>query len=316
MDSSNKNHVPSRPAQLSVLKEALDNSSDKNRNFMIAFFLLQLYLFITVLSTTDLQLLLLNSKVDLPLIGIPVSLKDFVTLAPGILIAFYYNLLFNLYEHVKTLQAWLAHPENDKAANFNLLHPFMFNTRAKYDSYLSGQIGPEQQKRTRNYHLLNVIIIGTIAIFPMILLVFICWKYASYQNYLTTSFHVACICFAIFLHIVFWLPIQYPQRFTQRLTFKQMVFMLLNTCKFETIYLSLVILIITFRIATLVTTDISPQKLIPVVENRHLAWLIPHIDVSSMIQRSNSQSITVEDIRSSERDKKTKPNNVIVTCSP
>ncbi|MFM2482065.1 leucine-rich repeat domain-containing protein [Celerinatantimonas sp. YJH-8] len=302
---------PSRSSSLSELKAALDDSSNKNRNLMIAFFIFQLYVFITALSTTDLQLFLLQEQLTLPFIGIPVPLIYFIIFAPMILLAFYYNLLLNLHEHTKILQAWLAHSENDQQANFHLLHAFMFNTRAKYDRYPAGKFSPQPMSRSLSYWLLNVIIVGTISLFPLALFVFIGWKYASYQSYWITTIHTVCVLVCVFLHIIYWLPIQYRQFFTEKFNFRKIRFSLFKSCKFTIIYLIAALLILLFRSGALVATDIYPGKLSHLIaEYPKIAWLIPHVDISSQLRIDNpfNQSIENISIQQFENRCKTKQN--------
>ena len=93
-------------AHLDKLKDALDSSSDKNRNFLIVFLLLQFYVFIAVLGTTDYDLFLATSFYTFPFIQFKISLVQFYLVAPFLLLAFHFNLMFNFLEHCKKLKAW------------------------------------------------------------------------------------------------------------------------------------------------------------------------------------------------------------------
>ena len=86
-------------AHLNKLKEALDSSSDKNRNLLIVFLLLEFYIFIAVLGTTDLDLFLATEFYTFPFIQFKISLEQFYLVAPFLLLAFHFNLMFNFLEH-------------------------------------------------------------------------------------------------------------------------------------------------------------------------------------------------------------------------
>jgi hypothetical protein len=89
------------PIDIVQLKAALDSSSDKNRNFLIAFLLVEFYLMIAVLGTSDLELFLAEALFTFPFIKLDVPLEAFYVVAPLVLLAFHFNLMFNLLEHTR-----------------------------------------------------------------------------------------------------------------------------------------------------------------------------------------------------------------------
>ncbi len=275
------------PVDLVQLKTALDDCSDKNRNFMIAFLVLALFFLITVLNTTDRDLFLPNSLLQLPFVGIDISLLGFYLLAPVLLVAFHYNLLFNLLEHSRTLKEWLDHPDNNRTANFNLLHAFVLNTRAKYDNYETVD-NNKLQKRSINYHLLNIIIIGLMSVFPLYLLVLILWKFASYQSYAITLWHTLWIGICLFLHIVYWLRIQYPRLLNSEYDSFRKLLINLKDCRIESFYLAVAVALVTIRILGLSSTHFS-SVIQPLMSSSPVKWAVPHIDVSGNEFRSLSQ---------------------------
>ena len=259
------------------LKSALDDSSDKNRNFLVAFLVLELYLLITILNVTDRDLLVPDSVLNLPFIALDIPLLGFFILSPLLLVAFFYNLLFNLLEHARTLREWLDHPENERSMNFNLLHAFMLNTRAKYDGYEAlGKNKP--QVRTVNYYLLNIIIIGTMSVFPLYLLVLIMWKFASYQNYAITIWHSVLVGVCFLLHIVYWLRIQYPKFLVYNHDSFSQLSGNLKYCRIESNYLKLAIILVLIRFIALVATEYPSLRL--VLKNPVVNWVVPHLNVS------------------------------------
>jgi len=92
----------------SVAKETLDKSSEVNRLlglFMVAFLF---YLLVTVSSISDLQLLVLDKGIELPLIGISLPILSFAWVALVIIIGIHLNTLLNLLEHSTKLNSWMS----------------------------------------------------------------------------------------------------------------------------------------------------------------------------------------------------------------
>lgn len=203
---------------LDKLKEALDSSSDKNRNFLIVFLLLEFYIFIAVLGTTDLDLFLASSFYTFPFIQFKISLEQFYLVAPFLLLAFHFNLLFNFLEHCKTLQAWYDEINKvgkehgvDHDEQFNLLRAFIINTRAKYFRVfvVSGQ-GNKQQARNFDYVVLNSVFVSFVFVFPLALQVFILWKFAAFQSLGYTVLHAIAVIATITFMWRYWPGIQHP----------------------------------------------------------------------------------------------------------
>ena len=253
---------------LDNLKTALDDSSDKNRNFMIAFLLLEFYLLSTVLGTTDRDLFLPDTLFSVPFTGVNITLIEFYILAPVLIVSFHYNLLFNLQEHTRTLLQWLNHPENNRYLNFNLLHAFMLNTRAKYDT-------ENNQGRPLNYYLLSFVIISVMSIFPLSLLVWILWKFASYQSYGMTFWHLFWVAVDLFLHIFYWLAIQEPTLLNK--SFRQKCKHLIQR-KLAYCYLILAAVIALIRVVALGATELPLKQPVNPVIN----FFLPKLDLSNI----------------------------------
>lgn len=205
-------------AHLDKLKEALDSSSDKNRNFLIVFLLLEFYIFIAVLGTTDLDLFLASSFYTFPFIQFQISLEQFYLVAPFLLLAFHFNLVFNFLEHCKTLRAWsdeINRVGEKRAEQLSLLRAFIINTRAKYDRAfdVNGPSNVEakaKQKRKADYLVLNSIFVSFVFVFPLALQVFILWKFAAFQSLGYTVLHAIAVIATITFMWRYWPGIQHP----------------------------------------------------------------------------------------------------------
>ena len=92
---------PEKISEQSV--KLLELSSAKNNRLLVFFYLSALYIFISVLTTTDLMLLLPTDTFKMPLIGFDLNLIYFYILAPVLLFLLHFNILFNYHEHLQKL---------------------------------------------------------------------------------------------------------------------------------------------------------------------------------------------------------------------
>lgn len=93
------NAKATQAAELARLDKLVENSSEKNRNFFIAYLGLLIYVQAIVFSTTDLQLLVSADGLKMPLIDLTLPLERFYILAPIFVIALHFNFMQNLESH-------------------------------------------------------------------------------------------------------------------------------------------------------------------------------------------------------------------------
>lgn len=84
--SSSENPIQRREREqaerLAKLDKIVENSSEKNRNFFIAYLGLLIYVQAIIFSTTDLQLLVFSEGLKLPIIDLTVPLVGFYVVIP------------------------------------------------------------------------------------------------------------------------------------------------------------------------------------------------------------------------------------------
>lgn len=110
--------------QIDFLKEALDKSSSHNSRLLLLLLLFLVYALVTVATTTDLQLLIPDSKVRLPIVDVELPLFEFYIVSPILIVIFHFNMLFNLLQHSKKLYEW---DKNSEDGDRLLIYPFIFN---------------------------------------------------------------------------------------------------------------------------------------------------------------------------------------------
>ena len=162
-------------------KEVLDSSTVQNRNLFIAFLLFNTYLLVAVLGATDRQLLLPDSRVELPFINVSLDLLTFYIFSPFLLIAFYLNMLFNLKLHRDKLKDWLTRYSENPNPNHRL-KPFLFN----YALILP-------PKPSRAYLNASWLIWCVTLLYPVITLMVLGWRFADYHDYAISLTHLIAI---------------------------------------------------------------------------------------------------------------------------
>lgn len=160
---------------LEQLQESINTSSGINRTLGITFVLFLFYIMVSVASTTDLTLFLPASIINLPIINLNLSLKLYYVLAPMLIVVFHFNLLTNLEKHAQKLTTYFTLSQTPQGQQITIF-PFLFNYASRYVPY------PGQ------WALLSLIRFSIFSL-PLLLLVFIQFRFADYHSQWLTSFH-------------------------------------------------------------------------------------------------------------------------------
>ncbi len=178
------------------LKEALDKSSEHNRRLLMLFLLVMIYVLITTASTTGLDLLVPDSKVRLPLINVEIPLFGFYIVAPILVIAFHFNLLFNLFIHSKKFHQWYKPNQNEKEL---LSYPYLFNYAFMY-----------KWRKIIGFLLLSIT--GFLVYWiPLIVLIVIAIKFLPYHQHAMTLWHKIAITIDAYLIFLLWKKAKHPE---------------------------------------------------------------------------------------------------------
>jgi len=111
------------------VRDVYIRSSDKNRNFIIAFITLEIFIFLAVANTTDINFLIPDIKICLPLINVTVNIFTFYIAAPVLIFVFHLTLLFNISQHAIKVQDWNEFIQKNKleSKKTSLLSHFFYN---------------------------------------------------------------------------------------------------------------------------------------------------------------------------------------------
>ena len=176
--------------------KSLELSSSKNNKLFVVFYLLVVYIFVSVLGTTDKMLLLPTDTFKMPLIGFDLNIIYFYVLAPLILLILHFNLLFHHHEHLKRLDAYKGE--------------FVIET---VDSSMYNYVYISLKNGSKKGSAMRVLLWMLIYLFPLLVLVSIFQRFADYHHELITSLHlliiwidIILICTYIYVNAVYFRP--------------------------------------------------------------------------------------------------------------
>jgi len=176
--------------------KSVELSSSKNNKLFVVFYLLTVYIFVSVLGTTDKMLLLPTDTFKMPLIGFDLNIIYFYVLAPLILLILHFNLLFHYHEHLKRLNAY-----KEKFA-IETVDSSMYNY-----VYISLKNGSKKGSAMR------ILLWILIYLFPLLVFVSIFQRFADYHHNTITSLHlliiwidIILICRCIYVNTVYFKP--------------------------------------------------------------------------------------------------------------
>ncbi|MCX8519391.1 MAG: pentapeptide repeat-containing protein, partial [Methylophilaceae bacterium] len=175
-------------------KALLDTSAEKNRNLLFGFLLYLVTTTLLVLSITDMDLLLIDKAIPLPLLSIDLPITGFYIFLPLLLLVLHFNVLHNSQEHRIKLKQWVAKlagasPSTEQlAAN---LFPFIFDIAiVRYDTNLRNR-------------LVAAAVWLLYVYFPPLVLVLFLVRFADLQE-LSTLYHLVLLGADILLIHLFW----------------------------------------------------------------------------------------------------------------
>lgn len=177
------------------LRQELASSSSRNSRLLAVFLVFLAYMAVTVGATTDLQLLLPESVIRMPILDVELSLFGFYIVAPILVIILHYNILLNLLLHAKKLKAWNVRAAGDKKI---LLPGFFYNYRVFFEG------------RTVNSVLLRILLTTVYCFFPLGILLFVQIRFADYHSLPMTLLHYVLVCIDLFVVVCYWYRVAYP----------------------------------------------------------------------------------------------------------
>ena len=182
---------------IDVAKKLLDTSAEKNRNLLIAFMAYLATATILALSITDKDLLIDEKTIQLPLLSVGLPMWAFYTVIPLILLLLHFDVLQNVQEHNKKLDAWLAlQSDEEKAKAGEQLFPYILDfARVRYGL----EATPSMASR--------LVAVGAWMMYvylPLLVFALFFIRFADLQGVGTSVYHLVLGAVDIFLLILFW----------------------------------------------------------------------------------------------------------------
>ncbi|MGZ4978708.1 MAG: pentapeptide repeat-containing protein [Methylobacter sp.] len=170
---------------LEKLDKIIDNSSEKNRNFFIAYLGLLIYVQAIIFSTTDLQLLIASEGLKLPIIDLNIPLVGFYVVIPIFVIALHFNFLQNLESHHYKLMRWQEAHHNGVVSRSSI-YPFLFDHA----------ILEREAQLLRWVHWANSLLCYNLAPITLGLLLI---RYSDRQDFQVTAWHYLAFVVDVYL---------------------------------------------------------------------------------------------------------------------
>ena len=172
------------------LRDALNIFSVRNRNKFIFLLLYQITIIVSTLNVRDEDLLLPESRVQLPVIGMGLSVQIFILIAPLVLVLLHINMLSHMSIYMERIASWRRIPYKHKH-KLEQLVPTLF------DLFI---IVRGEWKR----ECLIAFIYTLLLALPTLVLALILYRFADYQNFLLSWYHFILLAIAVIascLHI-------------------------------------------------------------------------------------------------------------------
>jgi uncharacterized protein YjbI with pentapeptide repeats len=204
---------PAEKAHPLDVKRLLDESAKLNRGLFVGFNVLLGTTLLACLSITDEQLLTGALSMKIPLLNITVPIWAFASVMPLLLLIVHFDLLQNLKEHYRKLQAWVA-IQDEKSVAQSLLA--QYSTKASgHEKALSDQLLPfiydfawlhanDKGPSKSNEKLLPKICWMLYCWVPSTTLAIYLIRFADLHSYFYTSWHLLLLIMDLIWIKKFW----------------------------------------------------------------------------------------------------------------
>jgi hypothetical protein len=196
------------------LLDAENQSSSTARNNWIFFLSVLTYLFVAVASVTHKDLLL-DAPVKLPLLGIEIALSRFFTFAPLFVLFVHAGLLLQHRALADKAREFDARISAEEARNGN--EPRSYPQRLELSTYFLTQSIAGARTEWWRRSLLEVVVWGTLGVFPGLLLIFFQISYLPYHDEDVTQWHQTVVALEAVLSALFLFGMTKRQGSRQRL---------------------------------------------------------------------------------------------------
>jgi hypothetical protein len=182
---------------LNTLLGAVNDASGVARGVWIAFILFGAYLAVILFATTHEQLLL-QSPVNLPILGVDLPLSTFFIVAPGLFLLLHLSLLVQLWLLARKVEAFNG--ELFKVAQFD----DRMAVRHQLDMFPFTQMLTTENKDALPNLLMSLSIWVTVVVGPIFLLLLTQVQYLPMHEVATTWWHRFCLALALGMLWALW----------------------------------------------------------------------------------------------------------------
>ena len=195
-----KTNRPALTHDLESFQNAVNESASRVRGLWLGYIALLTYLLISVLTVTHRDLLLEN-RVNLPVLQVELSLIGFFSVAPIFFLINHFFLLLQLFGLGQRLQEF-----NNKIGNSSFDGETLHRAQRKLDTFVIVQLlaGPKKDQELLTSKFLGLISIITLVIAPISLLVIIQMQFLPFQNQMISWLHRMVLAVDLVLLWMLW----------------------------------------------------------------------------------------------------------------
>ena len=189
---------PGPPPDLKTLADTANEAAKREASIWFFFLTFGTFLAVAVGATTH-RALLLEDPVRLPVFGVDLPLLGFYWVAPGLFVVLHLYALVQIGVLAGKVGAFLDAAERDAAGDRRLLRLHA----QRLDSFPVVQVLAAQRLGERGWPLRAMAWL-TLAIGPVVLLLFFQLRFLPYQDPLTTWVHRGLLALDLLLLVLFW----------------------------------------------------------------------------------------------------------------
>ncbi len=202
-----RGRAPRQPApklgtkEVEALADALNHSAERVQTLWFSFLTFMLYLAIATGTTTH-RMLFLESPLNLPVLNIALPLLGFYILTPVIFVVLHFYMLLNLVLLARTAKSFedslaRAIPEDGEARE-------NFRMRIENTLFVQLLVGGRLEREGLNARLLSLMALITLALAPVVLLLYVQIKFLPYHSEWITWLHRGLLALDLALVWTLW----------------------------------------------------------------------------------------------------------------
>ncbi len=213
-----------------ISQELLEDTTSHARNSQNILIVFSIYIIITLMNAGDLELLLPESRIELPVLGIAIPLPVFAYITPLLFLCFHFSVLVMFAVHstrvhqfieqcrinASTSAEWIMYP---LFLNYNLANRKQAVDQGEVNNRVfSREIFKKQNRRSKPLRIhgrvFRIVSLGLNCLLPITVIILTIVKFLPYQDTTITSYQKILLIIDVWLIVYYWHIITNPQEYS------------------------------------------------------------------------------------------------------